>query len=237
MRKYFILLSHLIAYQYMYSKTDTISVLSRFRFGIYVMANNVTSPDKEIIKYHTKEGNNILGTGITYGVNGEFILSDRRAIRFSVLLSNQFGKTQIMEDANLPFAPNSPIGNYYYLTVNESRLEFPLTFKYVFLKQKYRISPYLLVGYSLDYTKWEYIYVNAGCTCGIEDHITINRKWLREDKLILLIGLNYSINSKMNIYLEPLFRRTGGYLGYDISSFGFNSFNYWGLGLGINYKF
>ena len=229
-----------MTYQYIYSKTDSMSVLSRFRVGIYAMANKVTSPDKDIIKYHTKDGNNILGTGIIFGIPIEFKLSERRVLYFGVFSSQQYGKTQIIQEILTPFENNPPPGYYYYLTVNESHFHFAAAFKYRFLKTKHKFSPYILVGYRVARVyKYESTISNtAGYipNSSLEDETIVTHTWKKANinGVILTAGVNYNFN-KVDIYIEPLYGKTGKYLGF-INDYGLTTFNYWGLGLGLNYK-
>ena len=219
--------------------SSAIFSLPRFKFGIYVMPHIVNSNDPEFPK-HTRDNTKTLGIGLTYGSQVEYKMTDRLALRLSIFISQEKGFYQLFsDDPHLPFNTAIP-GHSYFLKINESHLQLPIEFKYSFIKdsKKTKLKPYLIAGFSFGKTfKQEKSYVNNGGTKEI-DHVENDYTFMKgPNRIVLTLGLNYCPNEKFNVFFEPLFYKTGSYCSFHVRELGTKQFNYWGLGMGLNYIF
>lgn len=194
----------------MFGKKDSLytAFSSRLYPGIYAIGSIETTNHLGIDDYQLKPSK-VAEYEIKHGINTEIKLSDRRAIRIGLLFSELWYPFLWYPENYSPYGAYPPpppdYGNSYYLKTIQYRFEFPLEFKYTLIKssRKSKIKPYFLAGFSPTFMyRKKLIYKNNGGTT--VDHEEIDRTFVNySSRLILTLGVNYSITKKINLYFEP----------------------------------
>lgn len=156
-----------------------------------------------IIEYRNNE--EIPKIGFTPGLNTLFNLKNNMSVEVGIQYSNKGFQTKMLE--LFPFQPNDPlVPNETKFIYNYHYLDIPLRFNYVFGKKKIRFltSAGVTTNVFIEETQKSIrIYSDRTEKNTEPTNIEYNRFNITPT---LSFGIDYKINNKMNLRIEPIFR-------------------------------